>query len=175
MAKKLNHLINSSKYGFALIEVMIALVIFASFIAAFSLAQSHNIASSQKLREELYLKDLCQNKINDILNNPPELNLGLTLTPNVEALDYDDREYQFTTIYKEFKIPDISKIKGNDEEEEVTDSSGIQTRLEKGIKDNLEKLIWQVNVLIENKVSGQKFELSSWIYNIKADINLNNL
>ena len=65
-------LINDKK-GFTLMEVMIAISIFAVFATVFVTGQGYNLLDSSKLKDEMLMKDLCENKINEIITNPPEL------------------------------------------------------------------------------------------------------
>ena len=75
--------------GFTLIEVMIAISIFSIFAAVFVTGQGYNLLDSSKLKEEIILKDLCENKINDIIVNPPELRDSLTLTKETKDIEAD--------------------------------------------------------------------------------------
>lgn len=163
--------------GFTLMEVMIALVIFSVFAAAFVTGQGYNLLDSGKLKEEMLMKDYCENKINDIIVNPPELRDALTLakeTKDVEA----NKDYQYTVEYKKFFIPDMNKITGeeaNDDSQEESAQAQMEKRIFKVFKDNMEKMIWQVEVTVKNKTNDSSFKLSSWIYNQNAEVKIDTL
>lgn len=159
--------------GFTLIEVMIALSIFAFFITAFMTTQGMNIASSGLMREDLLLRDLTELKINEIIENPPDLRDNLILAPETKSFE-DYPEYEYKIEYQKFLIPDLSKIKGNSEENqnEQDDLAVLQSRLFNTVKDNIEKMIWQVRVSVRNKETDYRFELSTWLLNKDAQVKL---
>jgi prepilin-type N-terminal cleavage/methylation domain-containing protein len=49
--------------GFTLMEVMIAISIFAIFASVFVTGQGYNLLDSSSLKDEILLKDICENKI----------------------------------------------------------------------------------------------------------------
>lgn len=156
-------------------EVMIALVIFSIFASAFVTGQGYNLLDSGKLKEEMLMKDYCENKINDIIVNPPELRDSLTLskeTKDVEA----NKDYQYTVEYKKFFIPDMNKITGEEEaDREESAQAQMEKRIFKVFKENMEKMLWQVEVTVKNKTNDSSFKLSSWIYNQNADVKIDAL
>lgn len=166
----------SNQKGFTLMEVMIALVIFAVFATAFVTGQGYNLLDSSKLKEELLMKDFAENKINDIIVNPPELRDALTLskeTKDVEA----NTDYQVTVEYKKLFVPDMNKITGSDtpEGEEESAQAKMEKRIFKVFKENMEKMIWQVEVTVKNKTNDSTFRLSTWLYNQNADVQIGTL
>ena len=64
--------------GFSLIEVIIALFIFAIFLTTFSSTMGLGVYKSSNMRERSFLKDLCQKKMNEILGAPPRLESWFT-------------------------------------------------------------------------------------------------
>ncbi|MFA6237532.1 MAG: prepilin-type N-terminal cleavage/methylation domain-containing protein [Bacteriovorax sp.] len=166
----------NTQSGFTLMEVMIALVIFSVFTTAFVTGQGYNLLDSSKLKEEMLMKDFAENKINDIITNPPELRDALTLskeTKDVEA----DKDYQTIVEYKKFFVPDMNKITGESVEDKEDESA--QAQMEKRIfnvfKENMEKMIWQVEVTVKNKTNGSSFKLSTWLYNQNAEVQIGTL
>jgi type II secretion system protein I len=160
----------NNQAGFTLMEVMIALVIFAVFSTAFVTSQGYNLIDSSKLKEEMLLKDYCENKMNEIVVDPPKLNESLTLskeTKDVEA----NTEYQTTVEFKKFIVPDMSKIASEGEEQESAQSQ-MEKKIFKVFKENMEKMIWQVEVTARNKLSNSSFKLSTWLYNQNADVQI---
>jgi prepilin-type N-terminal cleavage/methylation domain-containing protein len=100
--------------GFTLIEVMIAISIFTVFATVFITGQGYNLLDSGQLKQELIMKDLAENKINEIIVNPPELSDSLTLAP--ETKDFETNpDYQYKIEYKKFFVPDMSKISGDND------------------------------------------------------------
>lgn len=158
--------------GFTLIEVMIALAIFATFVVAFMTSQGMNIASSGLMREDILLRDLTEMKLNEIIENPPDLRENLLLAPETKSFE-DYPEYEYKIEYQKFLIPDLSKIKGNSEEESGQSEMAIlQARLFNTVKDNIEKMVWQVRVTVRNKETDYSFDLATWLYNKEAKIKL---
>jgi len=171
MAKRQKIVNNNS--GFTLFEVMIAIAIFAIFASVFVTGQGYNILDSSKLKNEMLLKDLCQNKINEIIVNPPELRDSLTLTKEVKDVDgYPN--YQYSIEYKKFTVPDMTKLQNSaDEDEEDKKQSSFEKMLFDTFKENMEKIIWQVEVVIKDKTTEDTFRASTWLYNNNAEVNVN--
>ncbi|MGZ3788695.1 MAG: type IV pilus modification PilV family protein [Bacteriovorax sp.] len=168
-----NKKILGNNQGFTLMEVMIAISIFAVFATVFVTGQGYNLLDSSKLKEEMLMKDLCENKINDIIVNPPELRDALTLAPETKDVE-SNPDYQYTVEYKKFFVPDMSKITGEEEEKSKEESAQdqMEKRIFKVFKENMEKMIWQVEVTVKNKNSDSKFRLSTWLYNQNADVQI---
>jgi type II secretion system protein I len=170
---KINTCLNNQA-GFTLMEVMIALVIFAVFSTAFITSQGYNLIDSGKLKEEILMKDFCENKMNEIIIDPPRLDEALTLskeTKDVEA----NTDYQTTVEFKKFIVPDMSKISsGGDAEgkEQESPQAQMEKKIFKVFKENMEKMIWQVEVTVKNKTNNSSFKLSTWIYNQNADVQI---
>lgn len=165
-----------NRSGFTLMEVMIALVIFSVFAAAFVTGQGYNLLDSSKLKEELQMKDYCENVINEIITSPPELRDALTLAPVTKVFE-SNKDYQYTVEYKKFFVPDMNKITGQqtEENEEESAQAQMEKRIFKVFKENMEKMIWQVEVTVRNKNTDSTFKLSSWIYNHNADVQIGTL
>jgi prepilin-type N-terminal cleavage/methylation domain-containing protein len=160
---------NSAKNsGFALIELLIALTIFSVFIASYVTIQGYNITDSGNLREELKLKDLAQKKINGIITSPPRFSLALTISKETKTFE-EDPDYEYILEYKKITIPDYSKLTAAKSEEENKESESAESNLMgkkfKEIKENLEDLLWQVQVTVKNKTTGYQYILSAWLLN----------
>lgn len=167
--------INNQK-GFTLMEVMVAIAIFSVFAAAFVTGQGYNLLDSSKLKEDILLKDLCENTINDIVTNPPELRDALTLSK--ETKDFEkNTDYQYSITYKKIFIPDMNKIIGKSAEDEKEDNNQnmLEKRMFNVFKENMEKIIWQVEVTVQNKLSNEQFKLSTWLYNQNAEVKIDQI
>jgi type II secretion system protein I len=174
----MNHLkeIKSEK-GMTLLEVMIALAIFSVFIVSFMISQGYNITDSQELRDEIILRDLAKQVIDENVINPPAFRESLTLTPETKTFqDYEN--YTYTLTWKKFVIPDLDKIQGVDPTEQQGKREAgdeIQRRIFDQVKKNLEKMIWQLEVTVESKLNGKKYSISSWLYDHEAKIRFDSL
>lgn len=160
--------------GFTLIEVMIAIAIFAVFASAFVQGFGYGLLDSGKLKEDILLKDFAENKINDIITNPPTLSDSLTLTKETKDIE-GNTNYQTIVEWKKFVVPDMTKIAGSsgvDETEEESQEKQLEKRIFNVFKENMEKMIWQVEVTVKNKTSGDTFVLDAWITNQNADVNI---
>lgn len=163
MAKELRRILNTK--GFTLIEVMISLAIFAVFASAYLTAQGFNVSDSRVMREELDLKRYAEMKINEIIVTPPELKDSLTLTKDTGKFE-EDENFSYSIEYKKFIVPDLNKITGTDAE--AQDPS--ESKIFENVKKNLEKIIWQVEVVIKNEVSERSYSVSTWLYNHQAQV-----
>ena len=173
---QIKNFISNSK-GFTLMEVMIAIAIFAVFATAFVTGFGFNMVDSSKLKENILLKDLAENKINEIISNPPTFSAALTLTKESKDIpNYTD--YQTIVEYKKIFVPDMAKItsKSTGEEGASKEEESPQAQLEKRIfsvfKENMEKMLWQVEVTVKNKNSGEFFKLNAWLYNHNAEVKI---
>jgi len=63
--------------GFSLLEVMMAVTLFTTFTAAFMVSQGYNLADSALSEEQLKLHMLAEQRMNDLLINPPKFNNAL--------------------------------------------------------------------------------------------------
>lgn len=170
---KINILQNKS--GFTLIEVMIAIVIFATFSTVFVTGFGYNLLDSGKLKEDIRLKDYAENKINELVVNPPTFDDSLTLTKETKDVE-KDTDYQTITEYKKFTIPDMNKLQSSSSELDKSDEEKSQNQLEQKIfevfKTNMEAMIWQVEVTVKNKLTGDTYRLSSWLLNQNAEVKI---
>ena len=55
---------------------------------------------------------------------------------------------------------------------EIKQQAQLEKRIFTVFKENMEKMIWQVEVTAKNKNSGETFKLSTWIYNQNAEVNI---
>ncbi len=157
--------------GFTLIEVMIALAIFGVFVVSFMASQGYNVSDSTSMRAELKLKELVQSKINEIIVVPPEFNDALTMKPTTGKFENNDG-FKYEVTYKKFKVPDLDKIKGNEESanEDNSAESAIEKKIFENVAKNLETVLWQVQVKVINELNGQEMTMSTWLLNDKAEI-----
>lgn len=172
-----NNIINNDK-GMTLIEVLFALSLFAVFATSFSLTQSGNIANSMNMREEIVLRELCFQKINEIIVKPPRFSESLTLTD--EEKDFESNpDYKYTITYKKFVVPNLmgkmNQEGANEDDDGSSPMSGIEKNLTNKIKDNLQKIIWQVRVTVSNKSTKFNYSLSTWLLNEEAKIDLGSI
>ncbi|MDA9793264.1 prepilin-type N-terminal cleavage/methylation domain-containing protein [Bacteriovoracaceae bacterium] len=167
--------------GFSLLEVLIALTIFAVFVTAFLTAQGYNISDSITIKEELTLRNLAELKINEIILNPPEFTEALNNKIEKKNFELEGlKNYSYEIVYKKIVMPDFSQLTNSDEaiNEEVQEqdkNGNIQKMVMEKLKENIEKIIWQVQVTIKNSDNGDNFAftVSTWISDPKAKIELN--
>ncbi len=159
--------------GFSLIEVMIALAIFAVFITSFMAGQGYNITDSAGFRTELKLKELAINKLNEIIVDPPEFTKQLTLTPDKGKFE-NDETFEWQLEYTEFLIPNINEIQGKEEEED-DNANALQKKIFENVKKNLEKMIWQVRITVTDTNTNDSYSVSTWLMNDKHEAQIDAL
>ncbi len=156
--------------GFALIEVMIAIFLFAVFMAVFATTQGYNVSDSFNMKEELTMAELAKNELNKIILEPPKT-FGPALfvsSGDTKPIDGADK-YNRTIKYKEFFIPEFNKIQGIGSDQKV---SGYEAKIYQEVKTNLEKMLYQVEVTVTNRNTGFKYTITTFIHNPQATVQL---
>lgn len=180
------------QHGFSLLEVMIAITLFAFFITAFLTSQGYNVSDSALSEEQLMLQSLAERKINELVLDPPKFS---NVTENLkETKNFEEKEfasYEYTLEMKKLTFPDFAQLFANKgaADEEASDayegryfnqgqgSGGRNAQLEKMVfeelKKNIEKIIWQARVTVTNKETKYSFTLSTFLTNYNEKIQLN--
>lgn len=164
--------------GFTLIEVMIALAVFSVFAVAFVTAQGYGLADSSDMRKEQFLQQLCQNKLSEILLDPPKLNEALTLKEGGETKSFEDYpEYEYNIKYKQFELPSIEKFKAmgaseddetSNDDDQSSESQAVEAKVYSEIQRIMKEALWQITVTVKNKEDQFPFSLSTWLINDSA-------
>lgn len=169
-----------AKQGFTLIEIMIALTILAGFLSIFLSSSGNNVLDSMKNKEDLKLRELAVQVMNEVILGPKNFKETLT-SPDVKTFE-KDQDYSYSITYKKFKLPPLTGItsKSDDEgadstPEEDSNENPIMKKVYKQIKENLEKIIWQIMVEIKNKQTGEIYLLSTWVHNEKEKVQFNGI
>jgi len=155
--------------GFTILEVLISLTLLAVFTTVYYTTQSNNLLDSMQLDEKIQLKALCVNELNKLIINPPVLTSQLLLKPETKRIE-DYPNFEYTVEYKEFVIPDIEKIKGEDPDNPQEQSSAFEKTIYSQIQKNLKEILWQIQVTVTNKENGRFHQLSTWIINDSAKV-----
>jgi len=175
--------------AFSLIEVLIALTLFAVFVTVYMTSQGYNLTDSIMLKEENTLRVLAERTYNEIYLNPPEFNDALENRKDKKSYEDDDyKDYEYIIEYKKFDFPDLSNLIGDPTQNQNQNQTSGQDRgmsqnvrqddnLKKivfeRLKENLDRMIWQVRVTVRNKNTDQQYFLAGWIQNHQAQIMLN--
>lgn len=173
--------------GFSLLEVMIALTMFAIFISAFLVSQGYNVSDSALSEEQLKLHMLCEQKIQEILINPPKFTnalVDLKETKTFEEKDFSN--YSWTIEWKKLKVPDFGKIfasnaaqgegednKYYDDDNKAQRNTTVETMIFDKLKENIERIVWQVRLTVTNKETNYSYTLSRWVTNYDEPVQLN--
>lgn len=181
-------------HGFTLIEVTIAMTVFAIFASSFLISQGYNVSDSELSEEQLKLHMLCEKKMNELIINPPKFTNALQDTKETKTFEEEDfTNYSFTIEWKKLKVPDFAKLfaaqgenKGEgDDAAPANDSdyfndsqksqrnSTIETMVFTKLKENLEKILWQVRLTVTNKENKTTYTLSRWVTNHDEPVQLN--
>lgn len=184
--------INNHK-GFSLLEVMIAITLFAFFITAYLTSQGYNVDDSRLSEEQLKLQELAEGKINELIINPPKFTNAqsdIKETKRFEEKELSD--YEYTLELKKLTIPDFAQLfsqkdgatedaqdnyEGNYFDEGTQGRGQRNSNLEKLIfeelKKNIERMIWQARVTVTNKQTKYSFTLSTFLTNYNEQVQLN--
>lgn len=176
--------------GFSLIEVMIAVTLFTIFASAYLVSQGYNMSDSALSEEQLKLHALCEKQMNEILINPPRFTNALENLKDTK--NFEDQEfanYDYTTEWKRLVVPDFQKIfaaqgesqsaaeDGSNKYFDNNTKSGRNSSVEKMVfeklRDNLEKIVWQVRLTVTNKETKYSYSLSRWVSNYEQPVQLN--
>jgi len=175
--------------GFSLIEVMIALTLFAVFVSAFLVSQGYNVADSSLSEEQIRLHMLCEQKMQEVMIDPPKFTnalVDLKETKTFEDKDYSN--YSWTIEWKKLKVPDFGKIfaagaqagaegtqdnKYYDDDNKAQRNNSVETMVFTKLKENIERIVWQVRLTVTNKETNYSYTLSRWVTNYEEPVQLN--
>ncbi len=174
--------------GFTLVEVIIALGLFASFAAAYISSQTMAVGDSTEMNFELKLHSLAANKINELIIAPPPYGDSLTRTTIAEAFDAPNADYSFEIKYFKIEIPDFAQLfqlSQQDENQSGVDNffskqreksqnqQGPMNMIFAELKRNVEEILWQIEVTVIHNPSGRQTALQSWVVNSEVPVQLN--
>lgn len=179
--------------GFSLIEVMIAITLFAFFVTAFLTSQGYNVSDSALSKEQMTLQLLAERQINQLYLEPPKFsNVTADLKETKTFEDEDYKGYEYTLEIKKLTLPDFTQLFSQkdattedaqenyegayfDDSQKASRNSTIEKMVFDELKKNIEKVIWQARVTVTNKETKYNFTLSTFItnYNEKIQLNIN--
>jgi prepilin-type N-terminal cleavage/methylation domain-containing protein len=181
----------TNQKGFSLVEVLVAITLFALFITAFLTSQGYNVTDSQLSEEQLMLQQLAERKINELFLEPPKFqNIvgNFKETKTFEGKDLSN--YEYTLELKKLTIPDLTQLAQNqasESEESANDEGGnyfdspnsqrnvaLEKLVFEELKKNIERMVWQARVTVTNKETKYSYSLATWLtnYNERAQINI---
>lgn len=190
MARKINI---KNQSGFSLIEVMIALTLFAFFVTAYLTSQGYNVEDSRLSEEQLMLQQLAERKINEIVLDPPKFTNATQDMKETKTFEESDlKNYEYTLEMKRLTIPDFAQLFAQKDAttEEAKDSyegdyftegaqgggqrnAAVEKMIFEELRKNIEKILWQVRITITNKETKYSFTLSTFITNYNEKVQLN--
>jgi prepilin-type N-terminal cleavage/methylation domain-containing protein len=177
--------------GFSLVEVTVAITIFAFFATAFLTGQGYNVQDSALSQEQLVLEMLAEREINKLYIDPPKFTNVTANTKETKKFEEAEfKEYEYTLEISKIVLPDFSKLfsqKGGTTEEandayegnyfnnstNGNRNSTIETMVFNEVKKNIERIIWQARVTVTNKETKYSVSLSTFITNFNEKIQLN--
>ena len=183
--------INNQK-GFSLLEVMIAITLFAFFVTAYLTSQGYNVEDSRISEEQLMLQQLAERKINELVLDPPKFTNATANTKETKTFEESEfKNYEYTLEIKRLEIPDFAQLfaqkdSATDEAKESYDgdyysegakgqrNQNLENMVFEELRKNIEKIVWQARVTVTNKETKYNFTLSTFItnYNEKIQINI---
>lgn len=173
MDKKLNN-----QKGFTLVEVMIALAIFAVYATVMITTQTNNVDSSIRLKTDLTLHNLAELKMNEVLITQKEFTEASDNIPETGQFEVEGfKDYKFKVVYSKNEFPSFDQIipkpEGEEEDTGENQTSAIEKKIFEKLKKNMESMIWQVSVTVIDPNDGSEYTLSSWVTNQKAKVDTN--
>ena len=178
--------------GFSLIEVLIAITLFAFFVTAFITATGFNVSDSALSEEQLMLQQLCERKINELYLDPPKFQnlVGGASTETKKFEEKDLSNFEYTLEIKKLTIPDFAQLFGqkggvNEEAKDAYEgdymnennsgqrNSALEKMVFEELKKNIEKIVWQARVTVTNKDTKYSYSLATWLTNYNERIKLN--
>lgn len=178
----------TAQAGFSLLEVMIAITLFAVFISAFLVSQGYNVSDSALTEEQLKLHMLCEQKMNELMIDPPRFTNALEDLKETKTFEEKDfANYSWTVEWKRLKVPDFGKIfaanaqggaAGEDNKYYDSDNSASRNQTLEAVvfeklKENIERAVWQLRLTVTNKETQYSYTLSRWVTNYDEPIQLN--
>lgn len=177
--------------GFSLLEVMIAITLFAFFVTAYLTSQGYNVEDSRLSEEQLILQQLAERKINELILDPPKFSnatANLTETKTFEEADF--KNYEYTLEIRKLTIPDFAQLfaqkdSTTQEAKENYDgdyfsegakgqrNSNLEKMVFEELRKNIEKILWQARVTVRNKETKYNYTLSTFLTNYNERIQLN--
>ena len=135
--------------GLTLIEVMIALAIFSTFILVYMGTERNNSLDSTRLWQNHTLQFLTSSKLNEVLLNPPPLEKSLTLRDEKKNFEQEAyKEYTYTLKWRPLEL-------GEDFHKQIIPESLPEDQLQavrpivKLMTKNIKEILWQVEVTVE--------------------------
>jgi prepilin-type N-terminal cleavage/methylation domain-containing protein len=180
--------------GFSLLEVMIAITLFAFFVTAYLTSQGYNVEDSRLSEEQLILQQLAERKINELILNPPKFSnatANLIETKTFEESDF--KNYEYTLEIKRLTIPDFAQLFAqkdaatSDTKESYEGdyfnegaqgggqrNANVEKMVFEELRKNIERILWQARVTVTNKETKYNFTLSTFLtnYNERVQINI---
>jgi prepilin-type N-terminal cleavage/methylation domain-containing protein len=181
----------SNQKGFSLIEVMIAITLFAFFVTAYLTSSGYNVEDSRISEEQLMLQQLAERKINELVLDPPKF--SNSTQDSKETKKFEESElsnYEYTLEIKRLTIPDFAQLFAQQDSttEEAKDSydgdyfndsqkgqrnAAVEKMIFEELRKNIERILWQARVTVTNKETKYSFTLSTFLTNYNERVQLN--
>lgn len=161
--------------GFTLMEVMVAMTIFAIFATAFLTTQGNNIQTSGIVEEESVMHRLAERQLALAIIDPPQFTNATANTSKTNNIDVEGfKEYKYTLEYKKVEFPSFENFIPQSEDPLQQDSNqAMKKRIFLKLKQNIERMLWQVRITITSPNLDVPYTLSTWITNQEAQIDAN--
>lgn len=185
-------IINKNQKGFSLIEVMIAITLFAFFVTAYLTSSGYNVEDSRISEEQLQLQALAERKINELVLDPPKFTNATANLKETKTFEESDlKNFEYTLEIKRLTIPDFAQLFSQKDAttEEARDSydgdyfaegaqggqrnAALEKMVFEELKKNIERILWQARVTVTNKETKYSFTLSTFLTNYNERVQLN--
>ena len=103
--------IRFNEKGFSLLEVLIAVTLFAFFITAFLTSTGYNVSDSSLTEQQIILQGLAERKVNELLLDPPKFQNVTDNFKETKTFEESDLSgYEYTIELKKLIIPDFAQL-----------------------------------------------------------------
>lgn len=155
--------------GMSLLEIMLALTLFAIFAVFFIGTQQFQVKRAMNARNKIDLLYLCDLKFKETLFNPKNISSMVLVdtTPDTTEGTFEEpyQEYTYKIAYYKFFFPPIEELQGmpNGESGAPLEIDTVSAKILKTTKELLEKNMVQLKVSVIHEKTKRTTSLETWL------------
>jgi len=157
--------------GFSLMEVLIAISMFAFFFVVFSTSILSNKRDSQNMHLELQMLELTEKKMEEIILAPPTFSEALTLAVEKKKFEGNENaDFEYTVEWKRLELPNFLEMMEMQQKENDAQSGAQPSTINPQVKTVLEKIqksfnesLWQLRITVIHLPTQTNYSLTNWM------------